>query len=395
MKNFSEKRTQFWLNIAHFTNDIYTGMLNPIMPFVAAKIGISMAIATVILSMSHICASLIQPIFGFFADNLRKRAFIFWGILFSSIFISMAPSVSKIPFLVLFVILGSLGSSFFHPQALGLAVKFTKNDVAKNMGIFMCLGTLGFSLGPIISSSTSQFFGLNRMPFLSILGIIVGLSMFLFIPKLEPDTFSTRKQKDFITTFRRILSNRKLNLLNLISMLKSLVTSSCCILLPFLWKSIGHSAFYIGFALFAYNFAGGLGSLLSRRFELKVGTQNVFYFSMMTTFPMMLLFCLTYKNYPTIALICFILMGLIQWMAVPVTMVIAQSIIPEYKSVIGGFINGFSWGVIAIIMTGIGFIAQAKGIMPVLLTTSLIPVLLSYPIVKTLFQLLENKKITQ
>ena len=387
MNNFNEKKVQLWLNIAHFTNDVYTGMLNPIMPFVAAKIGISMAIATVVLSLSHICASMLQPIFGFFADNLRKRTFIFWGILLSSIFISLAPSVTRVPLLILFVILGSLGSSFFHPQALGLAVKFTKTDVAKNMGLFMGLGTLGFSLGPIISSGVTQIFGLEKMPILCILGVFVAISMFFFIPKLEPDATDLRSHEDFMNTFKTILSNRKLNLLNLISMLKSLVTSASCILLPFLWKGMGHSAFYIGFALFAYNFAGGLGSLLSRKFELIVGTKNVFYFSMMSTFPMMLLFLATYKTFPNIALVTFVLMGLIQWLAVPVTMIMAQSVIPEYKSIIGGFINGFAWGVVAILMTGIGFIAQAKGIMPVLVTVSIIPAILSYPVIRKLFVL--------
>lgn len=385
MAKFSEKKTQFWLNIAHFTNDVYTGMLNPIMPFVAAKLGITMAIATVIMSLSHICASMLQPVFGFFADNLRKRIFIFWGILLSSLFISLAPSVTRVPLLILFVILGSLGSSFFHPQALGLSVKFTKTDVAKNMGLFMGMGTLGFSLGPIISSATTQFLGLNRMPVLAILGIIVAGSMFFFVPKLKPDSVDLKTHEDFLHTFKTILTNRKLNLLNLISMLKSLVTSSSCALLPFLWKDMGYSAFYIGFALFAYNFAGGLGSLLSRRFELVVGTEKVFYFSMISTFPMMMLFLLTYRTFPTFALVSFVLMGLIQWMAVPVTMLMAQGVIPEYKSIIGGFINGFSWGVIAILMTGIGFIAQAKGIMPVLVTVSAIPALLACPIVKKLF----------
>ena len=182
-------------------------------------------------------------------------------------------------------------------------------------------------------------------------------------------------------------------LLNLIAILKTLVTTSSCILLPFLWKGLGHSAFYIGFALFAFNFAGGLGAFLSRKFELKVGTENVFYFSMILTFPMMILFMMTYKAFPTIALIIFILMGLIQWMAVPVTMVMAQATIPEYKSIIGGFINGFSWGIVAIIMTGIGFLAQAKGIIPVLVSISAIPALLSYPIIKTLFRLINKKEL--
>ncbi len=387
MENFSEKKTQFWLNSAHFTNDIYTGMLNPIMPFIAAKLGITMAIATIVLSLSHICASLLQPIFGFFADNLQKRAFIFWGILFTSVFISLAPSVNNIALLITFIILGSLGSSFFHPQALGLAVRFTKTDIAKNMGIFMTLGTIGFALGPVISSAVTQFIGLEKIPFLSVLGIIVALSMFLFVPKLSVNESNFKNHEDFVHTFITILSNRKLNLLNLISILKSLITTSACILLPFLWKGMGYSAFYIGFALFAFNFMGGLGSFISRKFELKVGTENVFYFSMMLPLPMMILFMFTYKSFPVFSLIVFVLIGLIQWMAVPVTMVMAQSTIPEYKSVIGGFINGFSWGVVAIAMTCIGFIAQAHGIIPVLITVSVIPAVLSVPVVKKIFSL--------
>lgn len=389
MENFNEKKTQFWLNTAHFTNDIYTGMLNPIMPFIASKLGITMAIATIVLSMSHICASLLQPIFGFFADNLHKRVFIFWGLLFTSVFISLAPASKHLGLLITFVILGSLGSSFFHPQALGLANRFTKTDIAKNMGIFMGMGTLGFALGPIVSAGITQYFGLNKIPYLAILGIIVGLSMFAFVPKIQVQD-SSKDHKDFLYTFKSILTNRKLNYLNLIAMLKTLVTTSTCILLPFLWKSQGFNAFYIGFALFAFNFSGGIGAFVSRRFEKKVGTKNVFYFSMMLTFPMMVLFMLTYKTHPTIALITFILTGLIQWMAVPVTMVMAQSVLPEYKSIIGGFINGFSWGVVAILMTGIGFIAQAKGIIPVLLVVSAIPAVLSFPIVKTLFKLFED-----
>lgn len=386
-ETFNETKPQIWLNTAHFVNDIYTGMLNPIMPFVAMKLGITMAIATIVLSLSHICASLLQPIFGFFADNMRKRTFIFWGLLSTATFISIAPSVNHLIPLIVFVILGSLGSSLFHPQALGFVVKFSKKEnISKYMGIFMGCGTIGFALGPIASSGITQFLGLHRMPFLAILGVMVAALMFLFVPKTT-HTSANKSQKDFVETFKTILSNRKLNLLNVIAMLKTLVTTSSCILLPFLWKDLGHDPFYIGFSLFAFNFAGGLGAFISRKFELKVGTEKVFYFSMMLTFPMMIIFMLTYKVHPTFALITFILMGLIQWMAVPVTMVMAQSVLPEYKSIIGGFINGFSWGVVAIAMTVIGFIAQAKGIIPVLLVVSAIPAILSYPIVKKLFSL--------
>lgn len=374
-----------WLNTAHFINDVYTGMLNPIMPFIAVKLGITMGIATVVLSLSHIFASLIQPIFGFFADNITKRAFIFWGILMSSVFISFAPGAISLEHLIIFVIAGSLGSSIFHPQALGFSVRFATENATKNMGYFIGLGTLGFSLGPIVSAGVTQFLGLENMPYLCIVGVLWAFLMFKFIPKMSGRQIK-KEHKDFKNTFLIILKNRRLNLLISISILKTLVTTSCTILLPFLWKEYGRTPFYIGLALFGFTFAGGIGSLVSRKLEEKIGTPKVFYISLMATFPLMIIFALSYKTCSALSIVIFILMGLTTMMAMPITMVLAQGVIPEYKSIIGGFINGFSWGIVALFMTMIGFIAQAKGIIPVLLVVTFVPVMFAPIVISRLFK---------
>ena len=383
MKNLTPKHPIFWLNQAHLVNDIYTGMLNPIMPFIAGKLGITMGFATVIMSLSHIFSSLLQPLFGFFADNIVKRVFIFWGLIFTSFFISLAPASHEVWVLILCIILGSLGSSFFHPQALGLVVKFAQSDKAKIMGIFIAMGSIGFSLGPVISAYVTQFWGLAHMPYISVLGIFTAFLMFYLVPKISP-LASDKSDLKFSKAFYDILSNRKLQILISIAILKTLITTSCSILLPFLWKSMGYEPFYIGCILFGFIFAGGIGSALSRTFEKKAGTANIFYISMISTFPLMIIFALTYKTFPFISTLTFILVGFITMLAQPVTMVMAQSVLPQYKSIIGGFINGFSWGIVAIFMSAIGFIAQAKGIIPVLLTVSIVPVVFSR-LVKFLF----------
>src|SRR5574344_522091 len=225
-----ENLAPIWLDSAHFVNDIYTGMLNPIMPFIALKLGISMAIATIVLSLSHICASLLQPIFGFFADNIIKRSFIFWGLLATSVFISLAPSAHSLYYLIIFIILGSLGSSVFHPQALGFSVRFAQVDASQNMGTFIGLGTFGFSLGPIVSAAVTQFLGLDKMPYLCVLGVVLALLMFKCVPKIS-DKKIVIQHKKFIKAFSDILKNKKLKLLITISVLKTLVTTSSSILL--------------------------------------------------------------------------------------------------------------------------------------------------------------------
>ncbi len=381
----SYKRALVWLSGGHFINDIYTGVLNPIMPFIAAKIGISMAIATIILSVSHIFSSLLQPLFGFFADNNVKRIFIFWGLILSSIFIPLS-ALAHNPFvLILFIIIGSIGSSFFHPQALGFASRFAKySDAGKAMAVFVAMGTLGYSCGPIVSSAITQFLGLPKMPVMTVIGCVWALLMFKFVPKISK-LEKVHNKVDFKQAFSRILANRKLNILNVIAMLKTMITSSCFILLPFLWKDMGYKPFYIGMALFAFIFAGGIGSLVSSNVEKKIGAANVFYISMILTLPLMIAFVAIYNSHPTISLVIFVVMGFVSMMATPVTMLMAQNVLPEYRSIISGFINGFSWGIVAVVMSMLGFVAEKFGITNVLLFVAVIPAVCSV-LVKELFK---------
>lgn len=303
---------------------------------------------------------------------------------FTAVFISFAPGMKSIPLLILFIILGSLGSSLYHPQSLGLVSKFTTSNSAKNMGIFIAMGTLGFSLGPLLSAFTAQYFGLDKMHILSVLGVVWACLMFALVPKFS-DEKSNKVDINLKQAFTDILTNQKLNILNIIAILKSLMTTSCSILLPFLWKAEGYSKFQIGAALFAFLFLGGIASLLSPKFERKIGTANVFYFSMITTCPLMLLFMLTYKTFPAVSFVIFAVIGFVTMFATPVTMSMAQKVLPQYKSIIGGFINGFSWGVVAIVMSIVGYVAQATSIVPVLMVISIIPAV-SSRLVKYLFQ---------
>ena len=61
---------------------------------------------------------------------------------------------------------------------------------------------------------------------------------------------------------------------------------------------------------------------------------------MISTLPLMIIFVLTYKTVPALSFFVYFVMGFVTMLAVPVTMNMAQSILPQYKSIIGGFIGG-------------------------------------------------------
>ena len=60
------------LAAGHFILDTYSGFLNPIMPFIAAKIGIGIAITTTLMSISYHLSSLMQPLVGFLSDKYKS-----------------------------------------------------------------------------------------------------------------------------------------------------------------------------------------------------------------------------------------------------------------------------------------------------------------------------------
>ena len=373
----NSKLSIIWLCLGHLICDVYGGFLNPIMPFIAEKLGFTMALATVLSAITQICSNMLQPIFGFFADNMLKRFFIFWGIILASIFIPLAPSAPNIKILVFCMILGCLGGSFFHPQSMGFIKYFASNNYSNIMGTFVSMGSLGFALGPLLATYITQVAGLNKIFYTSIFGLVLAGTMFFAVPKLSKIEKKPEK-KEFFKTFKEILSNKQIDLLMLISMMKSLMTNSSCILLPFLWKSMEYTPFYIGLALFLFVFAGAIGSFVSPRLEKLIGSKSIIYFSLWGTLPLMLIFAFTYKTMPVLSMVIFAIIGFTTMLAQPVILVWAQKTLPEYKSISAGFINGFCWGIIALIMSFMGLIAQNFGIINTVLVLAIIPAISSY-----------------
>lgn len=371
------KKAVAWLTLGHGMADSYSGFINPILPFIVANIGTTLAAATCALSASQLFSSMMQPVFGFIADKWRKRFFIFWGIILASIFFSLTGLVQNIWQLALCLILGGVGVGFYHPQATGFVVRYSGKNLAKYMSIFISAGTIGYSVGPIISSSITQFFGVTKLPLAASWGILFALAVFLFVPKISHQPVP-KDTTSFKTAVTDIFKNKTVRILIMVSALKSLVTSSFSVLLPFYWKSLGYSAFQIGIAVFLFLTVGAFGTYISSKYEKLIGYKNVFYTSLIVPFILTLIFVSLMKLSPVLSFILFILTGFVTMLSVSINMVMAQKTMPQYKSMISGFIAGFSWGIVGVMLPLIGFVAQNVGIIKVLVVIAFIPFVLSY-----------------
>lgn len=377
VEQHENKKAVTWLALGHGLIDSYSGFINPILPFIVAKIGITLAVATCALSISQLFSSMMQPVFGFIADKWRKRFFIFWGMLMASTFLSLNGIVQNFWQLTACLVIGSIGVGFYHPQATGLICRYSGENTTRDMSLFIASGTIGYSLGPVISSGVATLWGLEKLPAVAVVGVIYALLVFIFVPKVKAQDFVENKNS-FIITLTDILKNKTVRLLIMVSALKSLVTSSFCVLLPFLWKDMGYSAIQIGAVMFAFLTLGGLGTYLSSRLEKYVGYKKIFYVSLCVPFFLAILFVTLLKPAPILSFIIFVMIGFTTMLSMSVNMVLAQKTMPQYKSMISGFIGGFSWGIIGVSLPLIGIVAEKIGIPNTLLITSGIPFILSY-----------------
>lgn len=369
------------LTIGHFTVDVYSGFLNPIMPFIAAKLGIGVALTTMIMSLSYLLSSLMQPLFGFLSDRYKHRFFIIFGMILIAVFNPLTGVATQAWVLGLFILLGNLGNGFFHPQATGFTFIFSKGVESYSIGKFLTFGTLGFSLGPLLASTCVKFFGLESLPFTSFIGIFLAFVFLKFIPKVS----HIKEEKDSIGLFiaiKEILKSSVTRILIGLSMIKSLVSIVYCLLMPFLWKQIGYGVFEIGLIISIYTLAGAFATYLSPKLEKVMGTKKVFIISLISVTPITAIMFFTLHSIPVISILMFILLGFVSFLSSTLNMVLAQKLHPNIKSMISGFIGGFSWGAVGVLLSLFGYIAQKIGIIWLLSLISVVPFLYSVLIFK-------------
>lgn len=366
------------LSFSHFTIDVYSGFVNPLMPFFAEKLNFTLAIATLILSFSHLCSSLMQPIFGYISDKWKKRFFIFWGMALTSIFIPLIGIAPNVILLTFFLVMGSIGNGFFHPQATGLVNLFSEEDTkTKNIGMFLASGTIGYAIGPFISSLIYDLFSDKSLICTSLMGLIACTLIIHNIPKIS-HLNSEHKEIHLKSTLKDIFSNIPMRVLIMLSVAKSLTTQSFCILTPFLWRASGFSAMKIGLLLNLYLIFSALGTIASPKLEKKVGTKKVMILALAMVLPLSAGFYLTYKNFQIISFILFAMTGFFAMLSVPINMVLAHKVLPQYKNLTSGLIGGFSWGLVGISMSVVGLLAQKIGIAVMLVIISILPLVFTY-----------------
>src|SRR5689334_20502913 len=160
------------LSSGHCATDFAGGALPALLPFWVDKFGLSYTLAAAVMLVSAISSSVIQPLFGLWSDRRGAIWLLPVGVVLAGAGTALACVSPSYGVVLLFVVVGGLGTAAYHPEGSKFAAFAGGEKRASAMSLFSIGGNLGYALGPTIATPLVLAFGLTGGLLIAIPGVL-------------------------------------------------------------------------------------------------------------------------------------------------------------------------------------------------------------------------------
>ena len=369
-------RMIFALTLVHFTGDFYSSFTTPLFPLFVEKLGLSLTQVGLIAGINRFLAFIVQPSVGYLADRYPTRAFTMVGLLLAVVFIPLSGIAPGFWTLLLVVAVGSIGSSMFHPAVTGMVPLYAGRNAGFSMSVFNTGGTLAFGVGPLFVTWYAARFGLAALPATMALGLLVAVYLYFVLPSPPGEGL---QGSGFWGAVRDTLGDawRAVALIWMVMVLRAVVGQSFMTFMPVLFVQEGFSLLGAGTLFSLFTVAGTISGLASGAISDRIGFKPVFFLTHGLMTPVLLLFLQLRGGWVYAGAA---LAGGIVLATLPLGVVMAQSLAPRGRSMVGSLMMGFAFGLGGIVAPLVGRLADVYSVRTVLTGISLIP-LLTLPLI--------------
>ena len=364
------------LTLVHFTGDFYSAFTTPLFPAFMAELNLSLTQVGVIAGINRFLAFIVQPVAGYLADRHQGRGIILGGLFMVVVFIPLSGIAGSYLPLVLFIALGSVGSSLFHPSVAGMIPLYAGNRKSFSMSVFNTGGTLAFAVGPFVITSIVSAFGLSAMPLTMVLGLSVMIYLWMVVPAPQSEGMTSAGlmgtlKKQFGAVWKSIF------LIWLVMVLRAVVGQSFMTFMPVLLVSRGYSLVSGGFMITLFTLAGTTSGLLSGYLADRVGTRPIFLAAHLLMTPALLVMLSLSGTwvYAGVAMAGFFVLA-----TLPLGVTLAQSLAPGGRSMVSSLMMGLAYGLGGTMAPLIGHLADRYSVATVLWALAFVP-LLTVPLI--------------
>lgn len=357
------------LSSGHATVDGYAAFLAPLWPLLMPRFDLSLATVAVLIFVVGLFGSVAQPLYGFIADRTERRIFLIGGPILAAVFMNMIGQAPNREVLVGCLILANVGINAYHPQAAAAASRIGGPRKGLAMGLFINVGTVGFSLGPVIAPWFVTRYGLERMFYLMIPGLVMALLLARFSPRLPKAADDASGRVHLVETLRR--SGLVLAVLFVIAALRASVSTGFMNLLPLLFKEKGLSLVHGGTLLFVFLFPGAIGGVVGGYVSDHVDRRKLIAYSLIASTPLFV-WVLSAAGTGWLPMALF-WASFVFMCALPATIVMAQEVALGNVGAASALIMGLAWGMGTLMASGVAFLADRIGISAALQVLAFVP----------------------
>jgi FSR family fosmidomycin resistance protein-like MFS transporter len=361
----------FALSLVHFTGDFYASFLTPLLPLFVDKFGLTLAQVGFVTGFSRFLAFVVQPSAGYIADHYETRFFVLGGPLLAAIFmplIGIAPSYLT---LLLFVSVGSIGVSMFHPTSAGMVSTYAGSHFGRSMSLFNLGGTLAFGLGPLFIATFVHAYSLEASPYTMLFGLALVAVLFKMVPVPSCEGLT---QLGFLGSIKEVFGAvwKPIFFIWAIMVLRSFAGQAYMTFLPIYYSNEGFSIPAIGAIISIFTVAGALSGVLAGHLSDRLGFKPVFFASHALATPSLYLLLILPGQWIYAGAF---LAGFFVMASLPLGVTMAQELAPKGKSLVSSLMMGLAWGTGGMMTPLAGKMADIFSIRPVLAMIAIIPLL--------------------
>ena len=361
----------FELTLVHFIGDFYNAFVIPLLPIFVTNYSLTLAKAGLIAGLSRFLAFVVQPPVGYLSDRYSTRLFVLGGPLLVIVFISLSGITPSFWLLLVFVSIGSIGSSMFHPAVAGMVGTYSGRHFGFNMSIFNMGGTLAFAAGPLFIAWFVENFGLKATPWTMLLGLVVMVHLYLTVPVPEVEGFAN---KTLLDSIKEIFGPvwKPVILVWLVMVIRAFVSQSFLTYMPMLYSNEGYSLVAIGTMVSFFTVAGAASGLLAGHLSDRIGFRPVLIAAHLLTTPSMYLLLMFSGAWVYFGAF---FTGFFVLATIPLGVALVQKLAPHGKSMASSLMTGLAYGLGGLLTPVTGMLSDQFSIRTVLGVLAFIPLL--------------------
>jgi len=346
---------------SHFITDVYQSIYIGLIPFFTVKFELSLFQVSLMASSSILANSLFSPLFGILSDRRGIRYYLAAGPLFTSIFLSVLGVLPNFYLIIIFLFLGNLSISAYHPASAAIAGHYGGRRKGTSSSIINFGGNLGNALGSFIIILILEKIGIQYTPLIMIPGIITALVLIRFAPR---DNETQRHQSTSFTLGK--IENMNMAKLAMLCIILFMVYNLYIVwitvlnFMPLYYIERNISLINIGSIILVFGALGGASGLLSGYlYDHSKKGNIIIQAALFISIP---LFFFAFRTGGLLSIILFIAAGFFMISVQPVCIRIAQDLLPGNMALASSLVLGLSPGIAGITMIFLGKLADSIGI---------------------------------